>query len=492
MRKEILEIFSKQNIASLKNEFSEEEIPKLRYGMIHSSFGKVDGVSIVMKQLEGVLHNQLKVPLKNIRYLVGKSDIKSRHITENIFLWNKHEDNVLMLKNYSSGYGGGSSERIELAISSAKEAIERWIKKNKIDILIAHNTSHPENFVGSVALSRYYRDSILSGKKTPKYILWWHDSHLEREFYLHPAHDVGNYLLQGVPGSFVEYVIFINSLQFKEAKKYFKKLTEHQPDFYKNVRLHHNVIYNTTDTFIDSFNDLEKGRFNDRVDIFMADFKVKELLNKNKVSLSDTFFVLQHTRMVERKRIDFALKYSYELFTEMKKKNMAKAFYFFISGHSYADGTKEKLVKLNKEFQKEYNTKKFFLVFAEDFYERTKLSFEDYPKIFAELGAISTYFSDVEGFGNNLLEVLASGLIPAIYKYPVYKKDIAKYKFRAINFSSYEIPKSKIRETLEFVKNKKKRMDAVNHNLEILKKNFSHNIMASELKRAITSKRTHI
>lgn len=489
--KEILEVFNKKNVNKLKNEFGEKDIPKLRYGMIHSLFGDAEGVSIVMKQIEGVLNKQLKVPLKNIRYLIGKSKAKSSRITENIFLWNEHPDNMLMRNNYSIGYGGGSSEKIEFAITKAKRAIEEWVRKNKIDVIIAHNTSHPVNFVGSVALSRYYRDSVLKGQKTPKYILWWHDSHLERESFLHPAKDVENYLLQGVPGHFVEYIIFINSLQFKEAKKYFKKLDERNPGFYKNVRLNHDVVYNTTDTFINSFRDLEGGMFDDRVEQFMNDFKIRELLKKKKIPLTDLFFVLQHTRVVPRKRIDFALRYSYELLKEMKNQGMAKAMYFLVSGHD-PDKMRKDLIKLNRELSKQYGIKNFFLVFAEDFYDKTKLTFEEYPKIFAKLGAITTYFSDVEGFGNNLLEVLASGLIPAIYEYPVYKKDIAKFKFKAIDFDKFEVTPDKIKETISFIKNKKKRMDAVNHNLEILKKHLAHSIMASELKQAITSKRTHI
>ena len=102
---------------------------------------------------------------------------------------------------------------------------------------------------------------------------------------------------------------------------------------------------------------------------------------------------------------------------------MYKSIYFLVSGQD-PDHMRKGLIKLHKELRKEYGIDKLFLVFAEDYSDKTHLTFEEYPKIFAKLGAISTYFSDVEGFGNNLLEVLASGLIPAIYTYPVYKKDI--------------------------------------------------------------------
>ena len=113
-------------------QFKKEEIPKLRYGMIHSLFGDSEGVSIVMNQIEEVLNKNLKVPLKNIHYLIGKSKIKSKRITENELLWTKNEVNRLMVKNYQVGYGGGSSENIEETINKAKEAIKRFVRKNKI------------------------------------------------------------------------------------------------------------------------------------------------------------------------------------------------------------------------------------------------------------------------------------------------------------------------------------------------------------------------
>ena len=206
----MIRIFSKNKEKA--RQFKKEEIPRLRYGMIHSLFGDTEGVSIVMNQIEEVLNKKLKVSLKNMYYLIGNSKIKSKRITESELLSTKNETTLLMRKNYHLGYGGGTSEKIEETITKAKETIRRFIKKNKIDVLISHNSSHPVNFISSIALSRYYRDEILKGNKTPKYILWWHDSHLERKDFLNPPKDVENYILQEVPGPFVEYILFINSL----------------------------------------------------------------------------------------------------------------------------------------------------------------------------------------------------------------------------------------------------------------------------------------
>ena len=476
----------------IKN-FENKDISKLRYGMIHCRFGDAEGVAIVMQQVEDVLKKHLKVPRKNIRYLVGTSKKKSWRITENEMISEKHPVNQLMLENYKVGYGGGSSEKIEKAISDTKKVIEDWVRKKRIDVLIAHNTSHPVNFVFSVALSRYYRDAIENGKRTPKYVLWWHDSHLERDSFLNPPRDVENYLLEGVPGPFVEYILFINSLQFKDAQKYFKRLDERNQGFYKNLRINHDVMYNTTDVFIDSSKDLDSNKFNDKVENFLEDFKVKELLKNHRVKLEDTAFVLQPTRVVDRKRIDFALKYSYDLLRKLKEKGQSKAIYFLISGHTSTGGEKIRhdLMKLNKALQKEYKTDKLFLVFAEDYYDKTDLTFEEYPRIIAKLGGVATYFSSIEGFGNNLLEVLASGLVPIVYTYPVFKKDIAKYKFKAIALDKYEVDEAKLEETAKVLKNKTERKKWVDKNLSILKKHFPHKTIAARLVCAVTSPRTH-
>ena len=99
---------------------------------------------------------------------------------------------------------------------------------------------------------------------------------------------------------------------------------------------------------------------------------------------------------------------------------------------------------------KEYNTNKFFLVFAED-HKDCGLFFEEYPLIIGRLGGISTYFSEIEGFGNNLLEVLAAGVIPVVYTYPVFIRDIAKQKFKLVVLDKFEITESSLKEMVRVI-----------------------------------------
>ena len=151
----------------------------------------------------------------------------------------------------------------------------------------------------------------------------------------------------------------------------------------------------------------------------------------------------------------------------------------------------KKVINLNKKLSKYYKTNKFFLVFARD-YPNSDIKFEEFPYIFAGLGGIATYFSEIEGFGNNLLEVFSGGLIPVIYTYPVFRKDIAKYRFNAVCLDKFEITPESINETIEVVQKDRMKKIWANKNIRILKKKFPHRIMASKLIRAIIRKRTHI
>lgn len=476
----------------LTKRFSKKEIPKLNYGVFHSQYKYPDGVSIVMDQIDYALREYMGVPKGNIYYFAGRSKKKDSHIKVVPDIWIDDPVNKLTIDEYRNGFGGDRSEAIELQISKVKGIIKEFIEKNKIDVIIAHNTSHNVNFVLSVALHRYYRDQIAANRRTPKYILWWHDSHLERKMFSNPAPDVDRYLVQGVPGYYVEHYVFINGKQFANASDYFEKLDRYAKGYSKEVEKNHSVIYNTTSTFIGSFSDLKSDKFSDRVEAFFNEFKVRELLKENNVGLSNVTFCLQHTRIVDRKRIDFALEYAFKLFDVRRKKDSnMNAMYFFVSGHS-ADKTKRSLKYLHRRLCKQYNTKKFFLVFVDDIKRKINISFEEYPRIFAKLGGFSTYFSEVEGFGNNLLEVMASGLVPVVYKYPVFKTDIEKYNFKLIALDQYELNDKSVTDMIDILNDEVKRKRIVDYNLRVLNKNFSHKIIAVKLKRAIIKSRLHI
>ena len=473
--------------------YKKKDIPSLNFGVIHAAYGYPDGVSIVMKQIDGVLQNDMHVPVTNIHYLVGRSKISSKQVVKKEQFSDTYKTNKLMIRKFSKGYSEDDILRIEKEIEKVVIQIDSFVKKRSIDVIIAHNTSHPVNFLYSVALSRYYAQKIAKKEKTPKYVLWWHDSHLERARFLHPHPSVESYLIQGVPGKYVEYILFINSLQYKEAQKYFLKLDTSDSSFSHLIHSNHDVVYNTTSLYIKTFEDLISSDNKTDVEHFFSIFNIKDFLASHETTFDRTLFCLQHTRVVPRKRIDFALEYTFSLLHTLRKRKLYDSLYFLISGNDGDEGKRYSryLKNLHKKLSEKYGIKNHFLIFAED-YDKKEIPFEDYPRIFAKLGGISTYFSEVEGFGNNLLEVLASGLIPVVYTYPVFKSDIEKYKFKLIALDDFIVDVDSQLAIIDLLKSTRKRKIWVTKNLFILQKKLNHRLIKRKLTRAIIRKRVHV
>ncbi len=457
-------------------------LKKTKIAMMHAIYGKVDGVSIVMNQIENSLIQNSPIQKKNITYLVGNKEVKNQRVFANKIFSYDNELITLIKNKYTKGLTNQDAQKIESAISKGIKIIRKFVYKNKIDIIISHNFAYPVNLIMSVSLSRFFQEEKQKGKKIPKHILWWHDSHLERKTFSKPAPSIKKYLIEGNCGPNVDSVIFINSTQFKAAKKYFKEVDKKYPGTLEKIEKNHEVIYNTAKPMIKKFSDLEQSWVAAKYLQFIKDFHLVDELRELDLNFAQTLFCLQGTRIVDRKRIDFALKYLYKLLDKLSEDNQYQAIYFLISGHD-ADNSRKEIEKLNKELAKKYNQKKFMLRFAQDYYGKTKLNFFDYPLIFAGLGGIGTYFSQVEGFGNNLLEYLSAGLPTLIYKYPIYKTDIEKFKFNLIELNKFTITQKSLNQTINILKNYQKKSEMVNHNLKILKENLSHQTIFKKLKK---------
>ena len=102
----------------------------------------------------------------------------------------------------------------------AKEIIADFVQRNSIDILIAHNTSHPYNFITAVGLGYYFESLRKQNIIWPKILVWWHDSYFEREQFSHPNRVIQKYL-KYLPGTYVDGIVFINSTQPDLAKRMF-------------------------------------------------------------------------------------------------------------------------------------------------------------------------------------------------------------------------------------------------------------------------------
>ncbi len=468
------------------------DIKNLCFGMMHVTYGKKDGVSIVMNQIERVLIKYLEVQKEHIFYLVGDNLHKqSTRVTKKKILGRRGAGTKIFLKDYSTGLSIGHESVLEKEIIQAERVISRFVRKNKIDVIIAHNMSIPISVVFSVALARYYQKQIEKNKQTPKYMLWWHDSHLERDFYQNPASSIKKYLWEGVPGQYIEHIFYINSFQHKNALKYFNKI-----DKKLNKKFFKSVVHNTTDLYANNLEGLQSKENSKKVEFFLHDYKIQQLAEKHQVDFKkDIIFSLQHTRILRRKRIDFALKFNFELLKKInqkkKKQETKKILYFLISGcDEDNDGTKKELKRLHKKYISEYK-EIVCLVFADDYEQQTKLKFSEYPIIFSLLNGYATFFSEIEGFGNNLLEVMAAGLIPAIYKYPAYETDIKKYRFKLIALNKFEIKDKYLIELIKILEDPERKNKFINNNLFVLKERLNHKVITKKIESAILERRDH-
>ena len=56
------------------------------------------------------------------------------------------------------------------------------------------------------------------------------------------------------------------------------------------------------------------------------------------------------------------------------------------------------------------------------------------------------------------MEVLTSGLIPVVYKYPVFKTDIEKYKFNIVALDEFRVSTNSIDKLIRILNNEDKRV----------------------------------
>jgi len=108
-------------------------------------------------------------------------------------------------------------------------------------------------------------------------------------------------------------------------------------------------------------------------------------------------------------------------------------------------------------------------------------SFNEIPAIIAAAGGIGTYFSEVEGFGNNLLEMMSFGLPVVINRYDVYKEDIEPMGFKLPAIDNGQLTDGIVDEAYKMLCNCKYRNKLVKHNLEVLEEKLSHRIITEKM-----------
>jgi len=470
------------------------DISRLKVGIIHSLIGKNDGVSIVIDQTIKTMVKKMEIPLGNIYYLAGHSPPRMNTTLDEVF-WHRSDDNKYVLEYYDKKQPKDYEQRILKAATYAKELIAQFVEENGLDLIIIHNSCHPSNFIYAVATGMYFEERRKEGIMLPRYLLWWHDSHFERKRFA-KRNKVIKKFLNYIPGSNVDGIVFINTEQPQFGRKYLESLNKDDIEQYFERKTC--IIPNTCDipwhwkTALANNLPLvpPPDQFNHS---FYREIGLIDELESKGFSINDAVMLLQHTRVVERKRIDTAIDYAILMSERYLKAKLNKCIVLLISGHSGDEHDSYRTFLENyflEQMKKHPKVKdKVILIFGESqilpnrevLVNRKYYAFADIPSVVAASGGIGTYFSEVEGFGNNLLEMMSFGLPVVLNRYNIYKTDLEPLGFDVAAVDDCKLNDDVVEKGFQYLTNPKVRRQAIQHNLEVLDSKLNHDLMASLL-----------
>lgn len=468
-------------------------ISHLNVGILHSLIGKNDGVSIVIDQTVNAMVKDMGINLGNIYFLAAHTSPRFNAETNEIF-WHKNDIHKTILANFCEEPLEDLDEMIHEYGLHAKKIIAEFIERNNIDLLIAHNTSHPYNFITAVGLGYYIEELRERGIIWPKVLVWWHDSYFERKQFENPNPVIKKYL-KYLPGTYIDGIAFINNDQPSLAKRLFEQYdSKIQEIFFRERAI---VVPNTSDIPWDWNNRPWNGHrlvyppqdnYNDS---FFYDIGLEDEVQKRGFGLKDTVLLLQHTRVVPRKKIELAIDFAFALEKRFQKDLKRKCIAVVVSGHSGDEQFKY------KEYLREYyNIEKaarpdsnVILIFGEShilshrdiIVDKKYYKFAEIPSIVASHGGLGTYFSEVEGYGNNLLEMISLGLPVVINRYKVYKEDIEGLGFKLPYIDDGILSDELVEKGYKILTDIEYRNEIVKHNLQVLKEKLDHKIIADKL-----------
>ncbi len=468
-------------------------ISHLNVGIIHSLIGKNDGVSIVIDQTVNAMVKDMGINLGNIFFLAAHTSPRFNAETDEI-LWHKNYIHKKIIQHFTTPAPEELDDEIHEHALYAKSVIKNFVDKNNIDLLIAHNTSHPYNFITAVGLGYYLEELHNNGIIWPNVLVWWHDSYFERDRFKNPNTVIDKYL-KYLPGTEIDGVAFINNDQPQLAKKYFEHFNMKNLDRFFNERSI--VVPNTSDIpwkWEEQPWEDEKiihppqDHYNNSI---FRDIGLECELDKRGFTIDDTVFLLQHTRVVPRKKIEVAIDFAFELEKKYTADGHKKCIAIIVSGHS-GDEMEEYKKSLLKYYEVRSNVDQdsnVVIVFGENrilshrdiIVDKKYYKFAEVPSLIAAKGGLGTYFSEVEGFGNNLLEMISLGLPVLINRYDVFKTDIEQYGFELPYIDEVILTPDLVDQGYKLLTDIKYRNKVVRHNLEVLRNKLDHKIIADKL-----------
>ena len=328
-----------------------------------------------------------------------------------------------------------SKKIYQLAIK-IKDDLYDFVKKFDIDLIIPQNAlTIPMNIPLGIALTEFIAETHIPT------IAHHHDFYWERDRFMVNA--VSDYLRMAFPPVLpsIEHVV-INSV------------ADTQLSLRTGISSH--IIYNVMD-FDNPPEPPDDYTFDVRRSLGIAD---------------DELFVLQPTRVVQRKGIEHAIELVYRLGRKAK----------LVISHASGDEGWDYEQRL-KEYSQLMNVN---TIFVSDIINEERGTTPDGRKIYTlediyPYADLVTYPSTFEGFGNAFLETLYFKKPIVVNTYSIYLKDIKPKGFKVIEIDGYVTDKA-VEQTKQVLDNPELRQEMVDHDYALAKKYFSYTVLHQNLR----------
>ena len=328
-----------------------------------------------------------------------------------------------------------SKKIYQLAIK-IKDDLYDFVKKFDIDLIIPQNAlTIPMNIPLGIGLTEFIAETNI------RTIAHHHDFYWERDRFMVNA--VSDYLRMAFPPVLpsIDHVV-INSV------------ADTQLSLRTGISSH--VIYNVMD-FDNPPEPPDEYTFDVRQALGIED---------------DELFVLQPTRVVQRKGIEHAIELVHRLGRKAK----------LVISHASGDEGWDYEKRL-KEYSQLMNVN---TIFVSDIINEERGTTPDGRKIYTlediyPYADLVTYPSTFEGFGNAFLETLYFKKPIVVNTYSIYIKDIQPKGFKVIEIDGYVTDKA-VEQTKEVLDNPELRQEMVEHDYALAKKYFSYSVLEQTLR----------
>jgi glycosyltransferase involved in cell wall biosynthesis len=322
-----------------------------------------------------------------------------------------------------------------------KKHLKSFVKEFNLDLLVPQNLlSFPQNIPLSLALTELIAETAIP------VIAHHHDFTWERKALL--VNSIQDYIAMAIPPNLpsIQHVVINSSASHQLARR---------------AGISSTIIPNVMNFEVPA----------PEPDDFSSD--MREVLGLE----PDELFILQPTRVVQRKGIEHAI----ELVSRLDRKAR------LVISHASGDDGYEYEARV-RDYAELLGVK---AIFSSEHFSEERGYTEDGQKVFSLWDAyphadLVTYPSMIEGFGNAFLEALYFKRPIVVNNYSIYATDIRTKGFNVIEFNDY-ITEDTVKATLEILNDLELQTNLCGFNYQIALRHFSYRTLRNKLMVLLTN-----